>query len=69
MFHQVPEIEWELTTERVLTMEYCDGVHIDDVEAVHAQGVDPQFVSECVGKVSANYLRLIYPPKNLECTG
>ena len=49
----MPEIEWDLTTERVLTMEYCDGVHIDDVDAVHAQGVDPQFVSECVGKVSA----------------
>ena len=48
----MPEVEWDLTTERVLTMEYCDGVHIDDVDAVHAQGVDPQFVSECVGKVS-----------------
>ena len=23
-------MEWDLTTERVLTMEYCDGVHIDD---------------------------------------
>ena len=30
---KVPEIEWDLTTDRVLTMEYCDGVHIDDRDA------------------------------------
>jgi len=53
---KVPEIEWDLTTERVLTMEYCEGVHIDDVDAVHAQGVDPQFVSECVGKMYADMI-------------
>ena len=54
---KVPEVEWDLTTDRVLTMEYCDGVHIDDVDAVLAQGVDPQFVSECVGKVRNSILQ------------
>ena len=32
------------------------GVHIDDVDAVLAQGVDPQFVSECVGKMYADMI-------------
>lgn len=53
---KVPEIEWDLTTDRVLTMEYCDGVHIDDRDAVIAQGIDPQFVSECVGKMYADMI-------------
>ena len=50
--NKVPEVEWDLTTNRVLTMEYCDGVHIDDVDSVRAKGIDPQFISDCVGKVS-----------------
>jgi predicted unusual protein kinase regulating ubiquinone biosynthesis (AarF/ABC1/UbiB family) len=41
---RVPEIVWEHTTRRVLTMEFMEGIKITDVEALDAAGVDPQRV-------------------------
>ncbi len=41
---RVPEIVWEHTTRRVLTMEFMEGIKITDVEALAAAGVDPQQV-------------------------
>lgn len=37
----VPQVFWDLTTPRVLTMEYVDGVKISDVDRLRAMGVDP----------------------------
>lgn len=37
---KVPEVHWEFTTERVLTMERVHGVRIDDVPAIRKQGFD-----------------------------
>ncbi|HEU4669783.1 MAG TPA: ubiquinone biosynthesis regulatory protein kinase UbiB [Dyella sp.] len=36
----VPAVEWDFTTERVLTLERVYGVSCDDVEAIDAAGVD-----------------------------
>jgi ubiquinone biosynthesis protein len=36
----VPHTYWNLTTEKVLTMEAIDGIKINDVEALDAAGVD-----------------------------
>jgi predicted unusual protein kinase regulating ubiquinone biosynthesis (AarF/ABC1/UbiB family) len=36
----VPEIYWEYSTRRVLTMEYIDGVKITDAAGIRAMGVD-----------------------------
>src|SRR4029453_12959615 len=36
---RVPEIHWDLTTRRVLAMEFIDGVKINDTEGVARQGV------------------------------
>ena len=36
----IPKIYWERTTKRVLTMEFMDGVRIDDLEAIKAAGID-----------------------------
>lgn len=36
----VPHIYWNLTTEKILTMEAIDGIKINDVEALDAAGVD-----------------------------
>ncbi|MBC7186873.1 MAG: hypothetical protein H5U38_07565 [Calditrichaeota bacterium] len=36
----VPAVFWELTTSRVLTLEYVEGVKISDVESLRAMGVD-----------------------------
>jgi len=37
---KVPDVHWEFTSERVLTMERVDGVRIDDVKALRQQGFD-----------------------------
>jgi predicted unusual protein kinase regulating ubiquinone biosynthesis (AarF/ABC1/UbiB family) len=36
----VPAIHWDLTTRRVLVMEFMDGIKISDAEALQAAGVD-----------------------------
>jgi len=36
----VPYIYWELTAERVLTMEYIDGIKIDQLERLDRSGMD-----------------------------
>jgi predicted unusual protein kinase regulating ubiquinone biosynthesis (AarF/ABC1/UbiB family) len=37
---KVPQVHWEFTSERVLTMERVHGVRIDDVKAVRKKGFD-----------------------------
>jgi len=37
---KVPDVHWEFTSERVLTMERVEGVRIDDVKAIRAKGFD-----------------------------
>ena len=37
---KVPDVHWEFTSERVLTMERVHGVRIDDVKAIRTQGLD-----------------------------
>ncbi|MCX6480343.1 MAG: AarF/UbiB family protein, partial [Mycobacterium sp.] len=36
----VPQVHWEFTSERVLTMERVHGVRIDDVTAIRGKGFD-----------------------------
>ena len=37
---RVPQVHWEFTSERVLTMERVSGVRIDDVAAIRKKGFD-----------------------------
>ncbi|WP_445166896.1 ABC1 kinase family protein [Mycolicibacterium sp. Dal123E01] len=37
---RVPQVHWEFTTERVLTMERVHGVRIDDVREIRSKGFD-----------------------------
>ncbi|MEO6224962.1 MAG: 2-polyprenylphenol 6-hydroxylase [Sphingomicrobium sp.] len=39
--YYVPEIDWRRTARRVLTMEWLDGVKLNDREALIASGLDP----------------------------
>jgi ubiquinone biosynthesis protein len=41
----IPEIYWEHTTSRVLTMERISGIKIDDVEGIRAAGMDPKRIA------------------------
>lgn len=50
-FH-TPEAVWELTSPRVLTMEWIDGCKISDVEKLKAMKISPQQVSFGVIRVT-----------------
>ena len=41
---RAPAVRWDLTTKRVLTMEFVDGHRVDDMEAHARHGTDPKRV-------------------------
>jgi aarF domain-containing kinase len=41
----VPRVVKDLTTKRILTMEFMEGCKIDDVQALEKAGIDPEQVS------------------------
>jgi predicted unusual protein kinase regulating ubiquinone biosynthesis (AarF/ABC1/UbiB family) len=52
VFH-VPKIHWDLTRERILTMEYIDGVKVNHVEGLQGIGVDPKWVGRLLQEIFA----------------
>ncbi|MGB2695301.1 MAG: ABC1 kinase family protein [Dehalococcoidia bacterium] len=52
----VPAIHWELTTRRVLTMEFEEGIKITDVERLRAAGIDGREVAQLL---TASYAQQI----------
>ena len=42
----VPEVEWDLTTSRVMVMERISGIPVSDVESLRAAGVDLRKLAE-----------------------
>ncbi len=54
---KIPEVVWELTTDRVLTMEFCRGGHINDLEYLRRHRIDPIPVSS---KISQMYADMIF---------
>ncbi|MDA0815678.1 MAG: AarF/UbiB family protein [Chloroflexi bacterium] len=42
----IPGIYWPLTTRRVLTMDYLDGIKITDIVALERAGIDPSQVAD-----------------------
>jgi predicted unusual protein kinase regulating ubiquinone biosynthesis (AarF/ABC1/UbiB family) len=52
VFH-VPKIHWDLTRERILTMEYIDGVKVNHVEGLQSIGVDPKWVGRLLQEIFA----------------
>lgn len=51
-----PQVEWTLTTQRVLVMELIDGIQIDDTKALKAAGYD---LTEICDRLAANYLKQV----------
>ncbi len=43
---KVPTVYWDLTTEKVLTLEYSPGIKVSDKAALVAKGVDPAVVAK-----------------------
>ena len=48
---QVPKVRWDLTTPRVLTMEYCDGGQVNDPDYLRRHRIAPREVSQKLGKL------------------
>jgi len=53
----VPEVYWDLTTSRVITLAYLDGLKLTETERLEAQGYDLATIAERVVRV---YLRQVF---------
>ena len=53
---RIPKVYWELTTSRVLVMEYLQGVKVDDREGLERVGLDPREVARLGAEV---FLRMV----------
>lgn len=48
---KIPRILWKQTTSRVLTMEYCPGAKVTDLNFMHENGIDPYLVSKRLAQI------------------
>lgn len=65
-----PKVYWNLSTSKLLTMEFMDGAQINDVKAIQKLGVQPSEVAKLVrpqislfclfGKIRLIYERYLY---------
>lgn len=40
-----PKIFWNLSSSKLLTMEYMDGAHVNDVKTIQKLGINPHELS------------------------
>lgn len=43
-----PKVYWNLSTSKLLTMEFMDGVHVNDVKTIQKLGIHPHELSTLV---------------------
>ncbi|XP_018323645.1 uncharacterized aarF domain-containing protein kinase 1 isoform X4 [Agrilus planipennis] len=53
----VPKVRWDLTTSRVLTMDFVEGGQINDLEYINKNGLDRFEIADKLGKL---YSRMIF---------
>lgn len=53
---RVPKIYWDLSTERVLVMEYLPGGQVNDLEYIHAKRIDKFDVANKIGQLYSNMI-------------
>ncbi|XP_052196371.1 uncharacterized protein LOC127803841 isoform X2 [Diospyros lotus] len=56
MVIRIPYVFWELTTSQVLTMEFCKGSKVDDLEHMREMGINPIKVAKAVMEVFAEMI-------------
>ncbi|MCL4130195.1 UNVERIFIED_CONTAM: hypothetical protein GTU68_059519, partial [Idotea baltica] len=61
---KVPSIDWSLTTTRVLTMEFCEGGQVNDLEYLLAKKIDCLEVSRKLGDL---YSEMIFVNGFVHC--
>ncbi|XP_045465484.1 aarF domain-containing kinase 1 [Harmonia axyridis] len=54
---RVPKIIWDLTTPRVLTMEFVEGGQVNDLDYIKEQKIDPYDIIDKLGKL---YSQMIF---------
>ncbi len=42
----IPEVYWNLTTDKIVTMEYIDGICINDIDAIEKAGLDRREIAK-----------------------
>ncbi|XP_028800598.1 uncharacterized aarF domain-containing protein kinase 1 [Neltuma alba] len=55
-FFRVPHVYWELTTRQVLTMQFCTGHKIDDLDFLKQAGLDPEKVASALVEIFAEMI-------------
>lgn len=63
-FLKVPKIHWDLSSERVLTMEFCEGGKVDDKAYMEKHGINVNEVTKNLGKL---YSEMIFVQGYVHC--
>ncbi|XP_051873635.1 aarF domain-containing protein kinase 1 [Pristis pectinata] len=63
-FLKVPKIHWELSTRRVLTMEFMEGGQVNDREYMRENGINVNEISQNLGKL---YSEMIFVNGFVHC--
>ncbi|XP_041469511.1 aarF domain-containing protein kinase 1-like [Lytechinus variegatus] len=63
-FLKVPDIYWQQSTSRVLTMEYCNGGKVDNKEYMDQMGIDVNQITKNLGKM---YSEMIFVNGYVHC--
>ena len=53
----IPNIQWDLTAERVLTLDYVEGVRLDDVKQIEKMGLNPD---EILKSAAEGFFRQVF---------
>ncbi|KAH6925363.1 hypothetical protein HPB50_004010 [Hyalomma asiaticum] len=61
---EVPEIHWDLTTRRVMTMQFCEGGQINDKAYMEKNGISAMEVSSRLGQL---YSEMIFVQGYVHC--
>ncbi|KAH8501411.1 hypothetical protein H0E87_016279 [Populus deltoides] len=51
-----PKVHWNLSTSKLLTMEFMDGAHVNDVKTIQKLGIQPNEVATLVSQVFAEMM-------------
>ncbi|XP_072393147.1 aarF domain-containing kinase 1 [Diabrotica undecimpunctata] len=54
---KIPAIRWDLTTKRVLTMDFIEGGQVNDLKYIKDNGINPSEVSDKLGRL---YSKMIF---------
>lgn len=55
-----PKVYWNLSTSKLLTMEFMDGAHVNDVKTIQRLGIKPNEVATLVGSWTLIFLCSFY---------